>query len=109
MKKIIDELRTICDSEDELSIEFEGSPDEAVVIGTRQAYVNAAIKLLEIASLSTEAECEADHIQNKDALVSNHIKFAFNEFGATWPVAAYLEENCKEANELISSFKGSHE
>ena len=106
MKEIINKLKSDCKSDDELSIEFETSPDEAVVIGTRQAYINAAIRLLEIAGQTPASECEQDEIQGVQTVCSNHIKHAFNEFGKVWPVAAYVAKDSDRVNKLISIFKG---
>jgi len=87
MKKIINELRSISCSSDELSINFESSPDAAVLIGTKQAYINVALKLLEVANQSERSTIETDIIDGMSIKYSNDVKNAFNELGGAWPVA----------------------
>lgn len=105
MNEIIDNLKALFDSDHDLSIEFDSSPDEAVVIGTKQAYINAAIKLLEIAEQSLVADCEKEVITGVHAVASNHVKYVFNEFGDVWPIAAYVAKDIEHAKKLISIFK----
>jgi hypothetical protein len=91
LKKIEDlskDLKNKFEANDELRIESETSYSESVIIGSRAAYARAGILLLKLAT--------------SDDTINDEIKQIFNEFGAVWPVMAYITDHDHEAQEIAS-------
>jgi len=105
MKDIIKALKSQTNLSDELTIKFESSPEEAAIIGTKQAYINAAIKLLEIANSSQECQLDTDIIESSEVRYTNSIKQVFSEHGMVWPIVAYVTSSNNETSEVSKYFE----
>lgn len=84
-------LKVHVSSFEELRIEAESSFSEAVIIGSREAYVRGALAFLRIAV-------------SNSGLEAVDVKPIYNELGAVWPVAAYVTETEEDAQVLAAEF-----
>jgi hypothetical protein len=105
MESIIKELERLSNG-DELFMQYQITPGEATIVGTKKAYINAALKLLKIADALPEEALFEDEIETITVKCTNSIKHVFNETGDVWPIASYLVKNNNQAR-LLAKYLGS--
>jgi hypothetical protein len=100
----------ISDQDAELTIMPDHGFDEAVLIGTRDAYLRVAATFVRLAiKLDRSSEWEEnniseDQIGSARILSTNEVKHCFNEWGRVWPVCAYLARSAGEADSVVREF-----
>ncbi|MBB5032669.1 hypothetical protein [Prosthecobacter vanneervenii] len=92
IQQLEEQIRPRLSQHDELRLEAESSYSESVLIGSREAYLHAALMFLQIACSGSVPE-------------AFDTKTIFNEESAVWPVAGYVTETDDEAQTLASSFR----
>lgn len=95
---------------DELFLAYEASPSEAVMIGTKDAYLRFAHQCLVWALAENPTTDPASDMEDipEDLggyLANTDVKYLFDERGDLWPVCAYVMKTPDQAQLLIERIR----